>query len=154
MDKNIYLPKIQNRYNYSNVEIDNELSNKNIEQAFKNINKAKFMIKNRMDKLLYESEILKSMKLDNQKYNKDIGMLYGYNNLSKGKNHISNPNLYSYGNLDPIYYPLEMPINGEPVKLPQLYYGETLKYPQSKGDKGKLNIQNVASIISLFKNMK
>jgi hypothetical protein len=40
-----------------------------------------------------------------------------------------NPNLYSYQYIDPIYYPMEMPTNGEPMSLPKVEMGLPMHDP-------------------------
>ena len=45
---------------------------------------------------------------------------HGPGNLAHAKQHLQNPNLYSQQFIDPIYYPLEMPVNAEPMSLPKI----------------------------------
>lgn len=110
-------------------------SGKNIynnQQGFQLVDVAKNLINQRKEKLEYEKMMLQ--KVGNQypggkggKKN-DISSLYNLQSIIKGKN-MMNPNLYSYQYIDPIYYPMEMPTNGEPMTLPKVEMGQPMHDP-------------------------
>jgi hypothetical protein len=86
---------------------------------------AKQMITQRREKLLQERELLNhtNIKGNSLRPRNDISSLYSYQNLNQNKNIISHK-AFNQQMMDPIYYPLEMPLQGEPVKFPNIDYGQ------------------------------
>jgi hypothetical protein len=89
----------------------------NIDLAYKKIN-------SRREKLMQEKDLLNKIPVKPGKFaNKnDISSLYTLNNLNQNREVIANRN-YNYQMMEPIYYPLELPMQGEPVKLPNFDMG-------------------------------
>jgi hypothetical protein len=60
-----------------------------------------------------------------------------------------NPNSYSYQFIDPIYHPLEMPINAEPVTLPKIEMGMPISKKSNK-DKSNCNHKSDYNLIDII----
>ena len=82
------------------------------------------LIQSRLDKLNQERLLYQKIPKNYPNYyQNDLSGLYNLRSLSNARNQIMNPNIYSYRFMDPIYYPLEMPVNGEPIALPRIEMG-------------------------------
>mmetsp|Transcript_34345 Transcript_34345/g.35639 ORF Transcript_34345/g.35639 Transcript_34345/m.35639 type:complete len:493 (+) Transcript_34345:12-1490(+) len=128
------------------------------QQGYQLVDVAKSLINQRADKLKYEKEMLGrtgKSKPSNFGPRNDVSSLYNLQNMIKGKN-LMNPNLYSYQYVDPIYYPMEMPTNGEPMMMPKVELGQPMFEPQECnqccGHEG--NGLNLADILSLLRPKK
>lgn len=137
----LVLPKIgtnrssnlrRNRTDYD----DNESNYNRFENLYQSCNVARSMVQTRLDKLKYERELMMNMRGSYAPYNRDLSSLYNIRALSNARGQMGNPNLYSYQFMDPIYYPLEMPINGEPVALPRIEMGGPVGLEEPKGGLG------------------
>ena len=124
---------------------------KYILDAYQNVDTAKDLIKNRLEKLKYEAELLKNMKSSMVPLNRDVGMLYNMRNLNNNRGNLNNPNLYSHQYIDPIYYPLEMPVNAEPITLPKIELGRPLVDPP-EDDGGGLGLSDLLALLAAMKN--
>ena len=70
-----------------------------------------------------------------------------YNRLqSNYRGELISPNLYDYQNMEPIYYPLEMPLCGEPVALPNMEVG----MPSQKKNNINIGLKEIAQLIEQF----
>ena len=93
-----------------------------------NINLAYNQIKKRNEKLIHEKELIKGMRVSfpenplNKRKN-DISSLYTYQNLNQNRQTLADRN-YNYNMMEPIYYPLENPVKGEPIKMPKWDMGQ------------------------------
>lgn len=126
------LPRIDRSVSlYSNLDRD---PNSRYKEAYDNCSVVKSMIQSRLDKLNYEKNLIRSMKGSYAPYTNDFALMYNMGGLSNARGQLANPNLYSYQFMDPIYYPLEMPINGEPVALPRIEMGAPLNTNNSNGN--------------------
>ena len=79
-------------------------------QAYDNCGQAKDLIQTRLNKLMYQKKVLGEMKQSFNPYNPDYESIYKLRTLGNAKGRLGNPNLYNNQFMDPIYYPLEMPI--------------------------------------------
>ncbi len=94
------------------------------QDAYSHINQANNLIQKRMNRLQEESKLLKSFGGSIMPYNRDANSLYNMrDNIMRQKNQLMNPNLYANQYIDPIYFPLEMPVNAEPISLPKIEIG-------------------------------
>ena len=66
--------------------------------------------------------------------------------MSKAKGQIMNPNLYPHQFTDPIYYPLEMPLSGEPIALPNIEVGA----PSQKRGNLNIGIKDIATLMAVL----
>lgn len=91
----------------------------------RNISITKKFINNRRDRLLADKDLLNHMSIKGgqSKPRNDISSLYTYQNLSQNRNLLQNK-YYNYQMMEPIHYPLEMPIKGEKIKFPNIDYGQ------------------------------
>lgn len=93
-----------------------------------NVNLAYNQIKKRHEKLLHEKELITGMRVSfpenplNKRKN-DISSLYTYQNLNQNRQTLADRN-YNYNMMEPIYYPLENPVKGEPIKMPKWDMGQ------------------------------
>lgn len=121
-----FLKSESNVRNYNNNNSNNNKNNNNNKnsQWEKNLDLAYYQIKSRRDKLLQEKTLLSKIPYNPKPITQknDISSLYTYENLNKNRDTIANRN-YNYQMMEPIYYPLEMPVHGEPVKLPNFDMG-------------------------------
>ena len=88
---------------------------------------AKSMIQTRLQKLQREKDLLSGVRENYNLYNKDLSSVQNLRTLANAKGQLANPNLYAHQFMDPIYYPLEMPISAEPVTLPKIEMGHPMK---------------------------
>ena len=95
-------------------------------QAYDNCNQAKGLIQTRLNKLMYEKKMLGEMKEKFNPYSADYESIYKLRTLGNAKGKLGNPHLYNNQFMDPIYYPLEMPICAEPVTLPKIEIGHPM----------------------------
>jgi hypothetical protein len=87
--------------------------------------KAKDLIQTRLDKLNYQKTLLRNASCSSLPYSRDMRILYNMDNFNKHRVN-ANPNLYSYQFMDPIYFPMEIPLAGEPVSYPHVEIGTPL----------------------------
>jgi hypothetical protein len=102
------------------------LQDNKYKQAYENCNQAKSLIQTRLNKLMYEKKILGEMKQNFNPYSADYESIYKLRTLGNAKGKLGNPHLYNNQFMDPIYYPLEMPICAEPVTLPKIEIGHPM----------------------------
>ena len=117
------------------------------QQAYNQTNQAKNLIQTRLNKLNYEKNLLKNFKQSFNPYNPDLQSIYNLRTLSNAKGQLANPSLYSHQFMDPIYYPLEMPISAEPVTLPKIEMG----HPMNNKHRCGLGIEDLLALLALFK---
>ena len=93
---------------------------------------AKNLINARLQKLQRQRELMQNANNNvnanpysnvNLPYARDMSTLYRYRTLSQAGNQIASPHLYSYQYMQPIYYPMELPSNGEPLGVPRVELG-------------------------------
>jgi len=105
---------------------------------------AKSMIQTRLDKLNAEKNMIRNRPQSFAPYQNDLLSLYNMRNLSLMRGQIANPFLYSYQFMDPIYYPLEFPTNGEPIDLPKIEMGA----PVGTNSGDNMGVQDILSILN------
>jgi hypothetical protein len=104
------------RYHSSNMLEQYKDLSKNYQEAYSQIDEATVKINKRLDRLKYEQSLLKGTGNSQM----------GYHPNPHDRRNLMNPNLYSHQFHEPLYYPLENPINGEPVSLPRIELGQPL----------------------------
>lgn len=120
------------------------------QEAFNDVKNATKMIERRLRKIKQESDILKGV---------GNSLIHSYrdlsgSNLKINKYNLINPNLYSNQYIDPIYYPLEMPINGEPISLPKIELGMPLnEIKNGTGHTGHVHGLNISDALVLMRKM-
>ena len=102
------------------------LQDNKYKQAYENCNQAKSLIQTRLNKLMYEKKVLGEMKQNFNPYSADYESIYKLRTLGNAKGKLGNPHLYNNQFMDPIYYPLEMPICAEPITLPKIEIGHPM----------------------------
>ena len=102
------------------------LQDNKYKQAYESCNQAKGLIQTRLNKLMYEKKVLGEMKQNFNPYSADYESIYKLRTLGNAKGKLGNPHLYNNQFMDPIYYPLEMPICAEPVTLPKIEIGHPM----------------------------
>ena len=117
-------------------------------QAYDNCSQAKDLIQTRLNKLMYEKKVLGEMKQSFNPYNPDYESIYKLRTLGNAKGRLGNPNLYNNQFMDPIYYPLEMPISAEPVTLPKIEIGHQM-YKEKCCNDG-INLDNILLLLDKF----
>ena len=117
-------------------------------QAYDNCSQAKDLIQTRLNKLMYQKKVLGEMKQSFNPYNPDYESIYKLRTLGNAKGRLGNPNLYNNQFMDPIYYPLEMPISAEPVTLPKIEIGHPM-YKEKCCNEG-INLDNILGLLDQY----
>lgn len=119
------------------------------------LNDAKRMINYRREKLLQEKDMLSHVHIKGSSLRpkNDIASLYSYNNLNMNRNLISHKN-YNYQMMDPIYYPLEVPVQGEQIKFPNVDFGQVATEDgvihSKKHNKGGLKKEDALALLAFL----
>ena len=116
-------------------------------QAYQNCDQAKSLIQTRLNKLMYEKKLLGEMKQNYNPYNADYESIYKLRTMGNAKGKLGNPHLYNNQFMEPIYYPLEMPVCGEPIALPKIEIGHSMG---NKKCCGGLGIDELLALLSKF----
>ncbi len=111
----------------------------NYQQAFDNVGEAKNLINSRLEKLNYEKSIINGItspyggaanfdirlpRIQNRHNNMlNVNLIKSTHNR---REILGNHNNYNQYPIDPIYFPMEMPMNAEPVNLPKIELGQPL----------------------------
>lgn len=146
-----------NNINYNNKSrTPNTYNNKYGQEGYRNsmindYNQAKTLINDRLSKLSKEKDILNSAKNMYNAYDGDINTLINLRTMAYNKGQLANPNLYSYQFMDPIYYPLEMPISAEPISLPKIEMGHPMNL---KNKRDGMGIEDLLALLALLKRRK
>ena len=117
-------------------------------QAYDNCSQAKDLIQTRLNKLMYQKKVLGEMKQSFNPYNPDYESIYKLRTLGNAKGRLGNPNLYNNQFMDPIYYPLEMPISAEPFTLPKIEIGHPM-YKEKCCNEG-INLDNILLLLDKY----
>ena len=117
-------------------------------QAYDNCSQAKDLIQTRLNKLMYQKKVLGEMKQSFNPYNPDYESIYKLRTLGNAKGRLGNPNLYNNQFMDPIYYPLEMPISAEPFTLPKIEIGHPM-YKEKCCNEG-INLDNLLLLLDKY----
>ena len=123
----------------------------NYQQAYDKCNQAKGLIQTRLNKLMYEKKLLGEIKQNPNPYSADYESLYKLRSIGNAKGKLGNPHLFSNQFMDPIYYPLEMPITGEPVNLPRIEIGTSMR---NKGCCSGLGVEQLLALFAAFKKRR
>ena len=148
---NLNINNIPFAKSYPNMPLNKRISNSNLssttglppiprtpyqdekyKQAYENCNQAKGLIQTRLNKLMYEKKVLGEMKQKFNPYSADYESIYKLRTLGNAKGKLGNPHLYNNQFMDPIYYPLEMPICAEPVTLPKIGMKKKIRHDVQK----------------------
>ena len=116
-------------------------------QAYENCDQAKSLIQTRLNKLMYEKKLLGEMKQNYNPYSADYESIYKLRTMGNAKGKLGNPHLYNNQFMEPIYYPLEMPVCGEPIALPKIEIGHSMG---NKKCCGGLGIDELLALLSKF----
>lgn len=144
MERNIVLPRVDSGRN-NNVNSPT-MNNNKFQDAYNDVNNASNLIKARLEKLKREKELLNG--LGRGPWNSNMNAM---RNMARNKQIMMNPNLYANQYIDPIYYPLEMPVNAEPVTLPKIELGQPICNDDHSKNNGGLNISDILAVIAAMK---
>jgi len=100
---------------------------------------------------MYEKKLLGEMKQNYNPYNADYESLYKLRSVGNAKGKLGNPYLFSNLFMDPIYYPLEKSITTEPVSLPRIEIGTSMR---NKNCCGGLGIEELLALFAAFKKRR
>jgi len=136
------------------------------QDAYEDMNKARNLIQARLDHLNDQRNRMKNKAPRTEpRPQRNMEDMYNMGNLSRAisKNMsfpsyppLNNNNYFNgidpqkmiYQQIDPLYYPLEMPVNGEPLTLPKIELGLPLQeYQEPKGN-GGLNLSDLLALMS------
>lgn len=156
LSKKYTYPNNNQKYNSSNNYTANNIypsaPNDKFSDVYKEINLANNLIKTRLERLKHETDLIKGIGKNFVPFNRDVNMLYHMRSMINNRNGLMNPNLYANQYIDPIYYPLEMPINAEPITLPKIELGQPLVDPQENKGNG-FGLGDMLALMQAMKNM-
>jgi hypothetical protein len=133
-----------------NFDYSNTIHEKYID-AFDKISNLNVLIQRRFNKLKNESELVKGIKNCSVPF-RDPSTLINFKNIAKSQSYMLNPNIYCQQFVDPIYYPLEMPVNAEPICLPKIELGLPVLDNKGKNCGGGLRISDALLLMSNINN--
>ena len=128
--------------------------NDSYKQAYDNCNMAKDMLQTRLNKLMYQKRMLGDLEqnpMNNNNYS-NYESMYKLRTMGNARGKLSNP--YMNNNnpvMEPIYYPLEMPLAGEPISLPRIEIGGSMR---KKSNKGGLDIENLLPLLAMLRKRR
>jgi hypothetical protein len=123
------------------------------QDVYREISIANNLMKNRLERIKRESNLLKGVGRSFFPYQRDVDMSYNLRNMMNNRQGLMNPNLYANQYIEPIYYPLEMPINAEPITLPKIELGQPLIDPQENKGSGGFNLGDMLALMQAMKSM-
>jgi hypothetical protein len=122
------------------MEIYNRNTNRKL--LVNQIDTAKEMIENRLNRLKMQKEMLRG------------GLPAEYARMLEERQMFMNPALYSYQFQEPIYYPLENPVCGEPLTLPKIELGQPLNTSEAAGSEEGLSLSDILNLLNSMNNNK
>ena len=128
--------------------------NTTYKQAYDNCNIAKDMLQTRLNKLLYQKKMLGEM--DQNAYNNlndnNYDSMYKLRTMGNARGKlIRNPLTQDTSQMmEPIYYPLEMPLAGMPIELPRIEIGGSMR----KKCKGGLDIESLIPLLAMMRKRR
>ena len=128
------------------------LQNDTYKQAYDNCNIAKDMLQTRLNRLNYQKKLLGEIEHNplNTNNNMNYESMYKLRTMGNARGKLS----YPYNNnqlMEPIYYPLEMPLAGEPIALPQIEIGGSMR---KKCKNGGLDIESLIPLLALLRKRR
>ena len=129
------------------------LQNKNpvsMSEALDGCTKTRSLITSRLKRLQAEKDNLNQYRNNYNNYAGDIQSVINLRTLANAKGQLGNPNLYSHQFMDPIYYPLEMPISAEPVTLPKIEMG----VPMQNKSHQCCGMEDLLALLAVLKRRK
>ena len=128
------------------------LQNDTYKQAYDNCNIAKDMLQTRLNRLNYQKKLLGEIEHNplNTNNNMNYESMYKLRTMGNARGKLS----YPYNNnqlMEPIYYPLEMPLAGEPIALPQIEIGGSMR---KKSKNGGLDIESLIPLLALLRKRR
>ena len=137
--------------------------NSQFKEAYDNCDLAVNMIKQRLNRIQYEKQQLLSRPSPYaNNYNRSnfirnpyqypyqpnsfFGPSYDLRMMSNARGQLMSPNLYTHQTMDPIYYPLEMPVSGEPIALPNIEVGA----PSQRKGNLSFGIKEIAEMVQFL----
>ena len=123
--------------------------NTTYKQAYDNYNVAKDLLQTRLNKLLYQKKMLGEM--DQNYPNNNYDSMYKLRTMSNARGKLINPLTQNMGQMmEPIYYPLEMPLAGMPIELPRIEFGGSMR----KKSKGGLDIESLMPLLAMLRKRR
>ena len=123
--------------------------NTTYKQAYDNCNVAKDLLQTRLNKLLYQKKMLGEM--DQNYPNNNYDSMYKLRTMSNARGKLINPLTQNMGQMmEPIYYPLEMPLAGMPIELPRIEFGGSMR----KKSKGGLDIESLMPLLAMLRKRR
>ena len=136
---------------YNQLVISN--SSEKFQDVYREISLANNLIRNRLERIKRESDILKGVGRSFFPYQREVNMNYIIRQMMKNKQGLMNPNLYANQYIEPIYYPLEMPLNAEPVTLPKIELGQPLIDPKENNWGEGFNMGDMLALMQAMKSL-
>ena len=124
--------------------------NSTYKQAYDNCNIAKDMLQTRLNKLMYQKKLLGQMD-QNVPNDNNYDSMYKLRTMSNARGKLINPLTQNMGQMmEPIYYPLEMPLAGMPIELPRIEIGGSMR----KKCKGGLDIESLMPLLAMLRKRR
>ena len=129
--------------------------NTTYKQAYDNCSIAKDMLQTRLNKLMYQKKMLGELEHNNPintNTNLNYDSMYKLRTMNNARGKLSNPSMYNNNHLmEPIYYPLEMPLAGVPIELPRIEIGGSMR---KKSCKGGLDIESLIPLLAMLRKRR
>ena len=120
------------------------------EDALSNCLTAKNMIESRLQKLQSQRTNLSSLQSNYALYKDAYPSITNLRTLANAKGHLANPSIYNSQFMDPIYYPIEMPVSAEPVTLPKVEMGMPMKATNQNG----MGIEDLLALLAIMRRKR
>ena len=125
--------------------------NNTYKQAYNNCNIAKDMLQTRLNKLMYQKKLLGELGQNPNSTNNNYDSMYKLRTMSNARGKLSVPPMYNnHLPMEPIYYPLEMPLAGEPIALPNIEIGGSMR----KKSRGGLDIESLIPLLAMLRKRR
>jgi hypothetical protein len=98
---------------------------------------------------MYEKKLLGEMKNNYKPIKPDYESVYKLRTMGNAKGKLGSPFIYNNQLMEPIYYPLELPLNGEPIALPRIEIGGPMKRC-----KNGMNIKDLSALLAVLKKRR
>ena len=127
--------------------------NDTYKQAYDNCSIAKDLIQTRLNKLMYQKKLLGELgqNPNSNSDGADYESLYKLRTMGNARGKLSNPHLFNNQMMEPIYYPLEMPLAGEPISLPRIEIGGSMR---KKSCGGRLDIESLLPLLAMMRKRR
>ena len=100
---------------------------------------------------MYQKKLLGELGQNPNSANNNYDSMYKLRTMSNARGKLSVPPMYNnHLPMEPIYYPLEMPLAGEPIALPNIEIGGSMR----KKSRGGLDIESLIPLLAMLRKRR